>query len=461
MHSEINFKSPDFIFQNINNLNLADEEIADNEEIMGRSHSINAIAAQVSFYTLCTLRAYLGVIKAPRILIYGPGVIGTKIINTLLDYGVGPMLRIYVRSNLHLAKWRERGIKASDAISKLLKAGTFEIVITTANAASFSQFTRDLFGKVSPKTCVISAVFGLQRTRIYQLLKTPCVFRTFIERMDVLKVKIDGMDEPAGISSPKKEDSSQPQTGLSKSSLREGALLMATRIEDFKRQIIMLENYYVLWGMTNEDARMIATNMTLGAVSDTEIEVSPPLGGIDAPESKEIGPTSEDQDHRSIIDAKHSAHSSEIRSHFDDESTLGETTKQDLLPFVNPVDGKKKKPSVLDDSLTALGNHVGKVFQKEFSKIARIGELLEFSEHRWDVFSNQPTAPRLLGNAAIAQTSFENRNRGILYVPTYLSDIEIKSLFRFDNELPTGYYYDSEILKELDEIEALGLATVP
>jgi hypothetical protein len=94
-------------------------------------------------------------------------------------------------------------------------------------------------------------------------------------------------------------------------------------------------------------------------------------------------------------------------------------------------------------------------FQKEFSKIARLGDLIEFSEFWWDVINNCATGPRLLGDALAAQSSFEARNRGILYVATYLTDLKIKALFRSDNEEPAHYYYHSEIIEELDLMDVV------
>lgn len=443
-YAGIDFKSPEFIFRNLTTLNIADEDIAEEENLRDRISTIGAILAQVCFYTLCTLRAYQGVIKAP-------GVVGTHIVNTLIQYGCGSMLRIYVRNNLQLGKWREKGIKASDAVSKLLKAGTFEIVISTANAASFSQFTRDLFGKISPKTCIISAVFGIQRTRIYQLLKTPCVFRVFVERSDVLSVRLRQLDEPVPPSSPQR-DVGSAHHGLSKKSLREGAILMATRIDDFKKQIVMLENYYTMWGMTNELAREVATDFTLGPGVDTKTQsdsVSAPGHSVHAPESKVAHMEADDHASFSAV--------SDVRSH-DDESTVDATLKIDNAPEKS---GKKKKVSALDEAIVLLAKHVGKVFQQEFSKIARIGDLVEFAEFKWDVFNNKPTAaPRLLGDQLAAQTSFENRNIGIMYVSTFLTDIEIKALFRFDNDVPSNYYYDCDIIHELDAIEDMGMGHV-
>jgi hypothetical protein len=46
--NDIDFKSTKFIFQNLDTLRLKDEEILDDEEILGRRETIEAVSAQVT-----------------------------------------------------------------------------------------------------------------------------------------------------------------------------------------------------------------------------------------------------------------------------------------------------------------------------------------------------------------------------------------------------------------------------
>jgi hypothetical protein len=418
INDEVDYKNPAFILQNLSSLKF--DAIGTEPDLLMRNQTIKHICAQVCFYTMCALRAFQGVIKAPRILIYGAGVVGSKIIEHLVEHGCISMLRVYLRNEKAVEKWKHRGIKASDTISKLLKAGTFEIVITTANAASFAQFTRDLFGKISSKTCVISAVFGLQRTRIYQLLKTPCVFRTFTERSDVL----------TGQSIILNGDISKEQL------IREAANIVCTRIIDFKKHILLLENYYVLWGMNNEDARREAINISLG---DFDVGISTKTI-VDIQDSSINNIHLTDIEHSNIVsEHQESLHGTEEEIQ---NKLLSVTLHlRELLPH--------QKLGLLDNAIIQLKRNIGIYFQEEMSRVARIGDLAQFSSFKWDEENGRShIAPRLLGD--MQQTSFEIRNKGIVTISVNLTEAELKAIYLCDSMIPNDYYIHPDILIAID-----------
>lgn len=444
------------------------DRLLDDHELRGRARAVDAICDQVLFLTMCALRAFCGVISAPRVLIYGPGFVGGRVVDRLIEHGCGPMLRVFVRNALALHKWRAKGLKASDSIAKLLRAGTFEIVINCSNYASFVQFTRDLLGRVSPKTCLITASFGLQRSRLYQILKTPCVFRTFVERIDVARYVPDSKSPPRSPSSHEVgegeeeeerdigEEEVVPHDEYSSALPPKGketeyaAQLFATRLFDIKRQLLLLENYYVLWGMGNERARREALRITLGdsewsrekkdASKKEDAAVTADPAATDAPGQSQLG----------AADAK--VHD-EPSTFLDDEETslVDEKLLQTDTPAAPSVAaagieagagaaGPGASP-VLVAAMDALLAAVGSAFQRELSKIARIGDLAEYANQNWSEAQRASTMESY-------DNPFSMSNMVVV-----LSDLELKSIYRHDNQFPEKYYVRSVVLDQLDREE--------
>jgi hypothetical protein len=443
------------------------DRLLDDEELRGRSLAVEVICNQVLFLTMCALRAFCGVISAPRILIYGPGYVGGRVVDRLIEHGCAPMLRVFVRNALALHKWRAKSLKASDSITKLLRAGTFEVVINCSNYASFVQFTRDMLGKVSPKTCVITASFGLQRSRLYQILKTPCVFRTFVERIDVAGYTPEAEFHP-GATSPvpqtteeTKRESAQPGSitlplHIERSKAGFAAQVFASRLSDVKKHLLLLENYYVLWGMGNSKARREAIRMTLGDSEWNREEVIDTPSLNVAPEASRPATTDAQGPHREAYAEQLTVNASVA----EDTSTFLEEGSSTLIeggamPAVSSDHSAAPPPKaeaaiapagsvaspVLSAAMAALHATVGNAFQTEMSKIARIGDLAEFANQNW-------------GEAQLVP-SIESYDHpySMSSMVVVLSDVELKSIYLFDNQFPENYYTESMLLELLDREE--------
>lgn len=173
---EVDFTSPEYILQNIRY--QGNFESFDNFSSETRSRVIQNICDQVCFYIGCVLKSFRDVERAPTIWIYGAGFLGSCIIDSLCECGCKPLLKIFARDEMVIQSWKEKGIKAA---TKLKEGQFIDIVIICSNLASFSQFCRDMSDFVSPKTCIISTSFGLQRSRLFNIMRTPGIFRTYVE----------------------------------------------------------------------------------------------------------------------------------------------------------------------------------------------------------------------------------------------------------------------------------------
>jgi hypothetical protein len=387
------------------------------------------------------------------------------VVDRLIEHGCGPMLRIFVRNALALHKWRAKSLKASDSITKLLRAGTFEVVINCSNYASFVQFTRDMLGKVSPKTCLITASFGLQRSRLYQILKTPCVFRTFVERIDVAKY-VPHDNSPGGpeggLPMLLPDENRPPGTVTLPLPIEQdragfAAQLFASRLSDIKKHLLLLENYYVLWGMGNSKARREALRMTLGD-SEWSREQNGDVTPLDTvPETSSRATNANEAPHlhhETLADMENNSSVAEDLSISLEEESRSSTVIGGVhVSVAAHVDGPAAPPHnaeaaargavispVLAAATDALHATVGAAFQRELSRIARIGDLAEFANQSW-------------GEAQRVSSIESYDNPYSTSNVVVLSDLELKSIYLSDNQFPENYYTESNVLDLLDREE--------
>jgi hypothetical protein len=313
---EVDFTSPDYILQNIK---YEDNfETFDNFSSTVRARVIRNICDQVCFYVANVLKAFTESERLPTIWIYGAGYLGSSVIESLCECGCMPMLKIFARDEMVINLWREKGIKAV----KRLKEGQFvDIMIICSNLASFSQFCRDISDFVSPKSCFITTVFGLQRCRLFNILRTPGIFRTFVEHEapvydieDVVEVsapappsrsrsppsmrsKSPSSMSTGGSSSPFARQSAKSpkwtpsgpsplsstvQVAMSKkepvplSPMEVSARFLASRKNAVRNLIVLLENYYIIGGMQATRARTLALASVVGVDSAQPAERPPP-----------------------------------------------------------------------------------------------------------------------------------------------------------------------------------------
>ena len=167
------------------NLDIAGKDIFDDKTNLNASRiaASTVISQQIAFYVACALRGFYNrlVPAAPLILIYGGGLIGQRVIDTLVSMKCGEMLYIYTRGDLRAKYWRSKGLKSSPSMTRLLKGNKVDVVVLLAGMSSFQNMTKLLIPNMTRSTCVINGAYGLERRRFFALLRTPTVFRTYVE----------------------------------------------------------------------------------------------------------------------------------------------------------------------------------------------------------------------------------------------------------------------------------------
>ena len=227
---KIDFTDPAFMIRSIKyDRNFEDFNII-NEEC--RSRMIRTSCDQTCFYVLCALKAYELIGEIPSILVYGGnGVMGSCIIDALVECGCKPLLKIFARDSKTVQKWLKVGIRSTVQLDEFSKV---DILIIASNLASFSQMCRDLGLCFRSTTFVISTVFGMQRKRVYNLFEAPGVVRTFVERK------------------------------MSKRKKFSSAKLLLYRKDSMKNLFLIVENFMVLLGIEPSVAREELFNIFLG-----------------------------------------------------------------------------------------------------------------------------------------------------------------------------------------------------
>jgi hypothetical protein len=272
----LDYTSPAFILQNIN---LEERfEVFENFSSDMRLRVIRNICDQVCFYVSCVLKAFLRSERAPSIAIYGAGFLGSSIINALAACGCRPFLRVFTRDKSTIQIWRNQGIKAS---SKLKEGSFVDILILASNLSSFVQFCRDMSPHISPKTFIISTVFGLRRMRLFNILGTPGIFKTFVERRVALpsdgSVSRDSSPSRKQLLNRSLSSPINPRRSFQPallSPIAVSARFLAGRKDGVRNLIIILENYLILSGIPALTARADALDSIVGADSLHSVPLS-------------------------------------------------------------------------------------------------------------------------------------------------------------------------------------------
>jgi hypothetical protein len=109
----------------------------------------------------------------------GTGFIGSTILKQLIDNECKPLIRIYSRGDAQTQHWSHKQVKCGTSISKLLKNHPADIIIMNSELTSTNTICKQLLPHIKPYTFFITSTFGLQRTRLFSLLKIPTIFRTY------------------------------------------------------------------------------------------------------------------------------------------------------------------------------------------------------------------------------------------------------------------------------------------
>lgn len=227
---KIDFTDPAFMTRNIKYKQNFEEFNIINEEC--RIRMIHTSCDQTCFYVLCALKAYELIGEIPTIVIYGGGgVMGSCIVDALVECGCKPFLKIFARDSVAVQKWLKLGIRST---VKFDENSSMSILIIASNLASWSQLCRDVGCCLKSTTFVISTVFGLQRKRVFHLYRSPGVVRTFVERK------------------------------MSKRKTFTSAKLLLYRKDSMKNLFLIVENYMVMLGIEPSVARDLLFDIFLG-----------------------------------------------------------------------------------------------------------------------------------------------------------------------------------------------------
>lgn len=181
---DVDYTNTKFILQNlaISTPSFTDDPLF---SLKARKDVIHIIAHQVCFLCYCALRAFKTVTRTNQIsiLILGEGFLGSYIVSELEKCGCGPMLRIYSRGDISAEEWEESGFKSDSSIFKLLQGVRPDIIIFNVEVSNFFPLAHQLVLNhiISESAFIITTTFGFQRRKLYNILKTPSIFRTFSE----------------------------------------------------------------------------------------------------------------------------------------------------------------------------------------------------------------------------------------------------------------------------------------
>ena len=204
---EINYSSTDYILRNLSIIDNLKQDPTFTLQTREMS-AAHVITSQLCFYTHCLLRAFSLIshhtTTPPIILVIGSGFVGSKYISKLYEYGLGPLLYVYCRSDITAKYWINKGIRASNSIHKLLKKNKIDMLVLNTPSMAFSAIAAVVKPYLTEATAVLSASLGLSRRRIYSSLKTITVFRTYCETAKVQeRLKRDALNKDfADVSQP-------------------------------------------------------------------------------------------------------------------------------------------------------------------------------------------------------------------------------------------------------------------
>jgi hypothetical protein len=257
----IDFSSPEYLLRNLRITERSSN--GDNYGMEARESIAKIIALQITFYTLCALKGFVARDRYPKIVLVGTGFIGSRVLNELVDNGCQPLLRILCRDEAKV----KLGIRSSNNIEDLTRGHHVDVLILCIPISEFPNVCREVKRLVTKQTCVISGAFGLRRNKILQALKTPCVFRTYVEPKVVEEAvmtelafkesnKVNGTYKQVDVSS------SMDLNTLSTICKASGFIIMRT--PDIRNLIYVLENYYFILKMSKSLSRLEALYSILG-----------------------------------------------------------------------------------------------------------------------------------------------------------------------------------------------------
>jgi len=331
LNEEIDFSDPNMLLQN---LKLSIPTLNDDKTYMlqGRKDVADVVSLQVMYYCYSALQCFLSRSLPPSILIFGDGFIGSRIIDELCSCGCSSFIKIYTRGDFSAKEWKARGLKSDSSLLTLLNGQKPDIIIINTESSSFPAVCHIITSNhiLSTGSFIISTSFGFQRKKVYNNLKIPSIFRTFVEpqrRLVQLKSKLftkqvlsavpdgnvalddissigdhmrldddsislaesEGVDDDmfrsleSSLKSERKNvlnsigESSNSELQWEDAALSSGgaelaALYTARRIRDIRNLLYLTENFYALQGMLHHDARLTALKTVFNFDIDVDEE---------------------------------------------------------------------------------------------------------------------------------------------------------------------------------------------
>jgi hypothetical protein len=275
----IDFACPTFVLQN---LRLANEGLRNDNTstIISRDFLSQSACLQICFYLFLALKSFR---RQPTILLFGAGHTGSLLVEYLVEFKLGPYLRIFQRGDNAAQQWRGENLISGCSLATLLGGNKADIVIMCSGMSSFASICHSLLPFISKATFFISACFGLSRKRIFSSLKTANIFRTFQETREAsqhssLKNARRSLAEDSRRThseiaredtvSDTADEGSLNIGGITGPELRVySADLLAKRCLRLINMVYLLENYYALRGMSHVTSRTESVHNIFGKIA--------------------------------------------------------------------------------------------------------------------------------------------------------------------------------------------------
>lgn len=278
---DIEFTSASFILQN---LRLANEGLHSDSTstIKSRDFLSQSACLQICFYLFLALKSFH---RQPTILLFGAGHTGSLLVEYLVEFKLGPYLRIFQRGDNAAKQWKGKNLISGCSLANLLGGIKADIVIMCSGMSSFASICHSLLPFISKATFFISACFGLSRKRIFSSLKTANIFRTFQETREASKQsslknarrslyddsrRIHGDDACDNTVSDTADEDSLIIGGITGPEMRVySADLLAKRCPKLRNMVFLLENYYALRGMNHLTSRTESVHNIFGKIAES------------------------------------------------------------------------------------------------------------------------------------------------------------------------------------------------
>lgn len=279
-NGDIDFTSASFILQN---LRLANEGLHSDSTstIISRDFLSQSACLQICFYLFLALKSFR---RQPTILLFGAGHTGSLLVEYLVEFKLGPYLRIFQRGDNAAKQWKGKNLISGCSLANLLGGIKADIVIMCSGMSSFASICHSLLPFISKATFFISACFGLSRKRIFSSLKTANIFRTFQETREASQQsslknarrslgddsrRIHGDDACENTVSDTAGEDSLNIDGITGPEMRVySADLLAKRCPKLRNMVFLLENYYALRGMNHVTSRTESVHNIFGKIAE-------------------------------------------------------------------------------------------------------------------------------------------------------------------------------------------------